>query len=455
MNKDAFILCMEALDDTKLRRFAKSGYRHLYGLSTSKKIYDLPFSNKIKYSVSSPLATHFPDSMFDYVYAIRDDPVQIREARRITKDGGTLAIVGPSSTNPRADDSRQIKVRKQKLKSRLHEVNIICPSLDKNDGISQYTRVLQARLKEAGIVAHLFKSEKEVRNKRLKTIIQYEPGLKNALPDSAKGYIIEAHATPSYLLLWIEMKNRIIGLVRDPADILNILYLLAFHSGYVLSVLKRLGNRQELRKLQLQTLLVRSNELARASHLKRYTIMPHIAYPQGSSARAARAMQEELHIGSFGFASESKNFDKICDLASALKIRCTILLSITNLNKHSRSLQLAYSKKLYERYNSDRIQIVTAPGNGVFSYGEMRRRLSSCTHLVSAQNNALGTSGSIRYMISLGKPVISLDNYQAKEAQVYRVKRLSDITVDYLRHTTESISLDDGLQYLLKVLQSS
>ena len=444
INSDSYILCMDALHHSQeLAKLAESGHKHVYGISQSSTVYKMPYYNKIKYMVADPSHTHFPEGMFDYVFAI-PSATQMGEARRIARNNAVLVM---------SDGKRTIvnKPLKPKLPT---EVNVVCPSLGKNDGISQYTYKLAERLRSVGIIPHLYGNEHDIKNRGLKTILQYEVGLKVKLPDQGKGYIIEAHATPSWRVIFLEIKTRLKGLLRDPADIFNILYLFIFHFDYVKSILGRLGNREEIRKLQMQTLLLRSNELARASGIKKYTIMPHIAYPKGSVRRAAGAIKSELHIGSFGFSMESKNFPKICRLAQKLTIRCTILLSITDVSFSNRKVQIAYAERLKRMYSSDKIHILIAENYGIFTDGQIRTLLNPCTHLISAQNDALGTSGSMRYMVSLGKPVISVDNYQAREAQVHRVKRLSDVTIRYLEQTTSVTELDDGFAYLLKVLES-
>ena len=441
---NSYILCMDAIQhNNRLVEFAESGYRHLYGISQSSNVYHMPHYNKIKYMLADPGHTHFPDEMFDYIFAISSTS-QMDEARRIAKDNALLIM----------SNGKQIVINKPQ-KSRLpKEVNLVCPSLDKKDGISQYTYKLADRLRHAGITPHLYKSENDIRNKGLKTIMQYEVSLKVKLPDKDKGYIIEAHATPSWRIIFLEIRTRLRGLLRDPADIFNILYLFIFHFDYVKGIIGRLGNREEIRKLQLQTLLLRSNELAKASGIKKYTIMPHIAYPSGAVRRTEGAMASELHIGSFGFSMESKNFSKICKLAQKLGIKCTILLSITDVSTSNRKVQIEYAERLRKKYSSSKIHIIIADNYGIFTDEQIRALLRQCTHLISAQNDALGTSGSMRYMISMGKPVISVSNYQAIEAQVHRVKFLGDITTEYLLHTKSLTLLDDGFAYLLKVLES-
>jgi hypothetical protein len=59
----------------------------------------------------------------------------------------------------------------------------------------------------------------------------------------------------------------------------------------------------------------------------------------------------------------------------------------------------------------------------------------------------------MRYMVSLNKPVLSTDIYQAKEAQVIRVKCLKNITREFLESTRGSLTdIDDGTRYLVKIL---
>lgn len=180
--------------------------------------------------------------------------------------------------------------------------------------------------------------------------------------------------------------------------------------------------------------------------------MPHIAYPKANMEINTNI---ELKLGSFGFVFKFKNFHKICKLAKKLNIPLILLLSIperksTGGDKLERERALKLANKIKKKYQSGTIKIEI----GFFDDKYIAKELSNCSHIIFAQKSANQTSGSMRFAIALNKPVIALDSYQAREAQVYRVKRLSNINLGYLSTHKEPINIDDGLQYLIKILES-
>jgi len=443
--KSDYILSTEALGDAVLTQMAKDGYEHLYGISDSKGIFSQEGYTKIKYLIAEKTDTHFPNSMFDIVYTYEAQEMalgspSLREYTRITKNGGRILLMTRSGNQAMA-----IPIKKEN-NVLPKEINLICPSLGKQEGISEYTLNLEKKFVEVRIKAHLYKSTSEIQDTSLKTIIEYEPGLGQTLPDVPKGYIIEAHATPSNQIFWLELKNRIKGAIRDPNDAYGIFKLLVLHPRYCYRAIKRMGNKNALKQLQMQTLLVRNNELGKASKVEKYFIMPHIAYNQVEALSTTPS--DEIIIGSFGFATESKNFDKICELAKRLGIKCILLASINQVDEYATRMQKAYAEKLVKKYTSDKITIET----GFFTEDYIRKKLSTCSHLISAQNSALGVSGTLRFMASIGKPVISIDNIQSRDAQVHRVHSLSEIDIDYLKRVQEPIIVADGFANLMKVL---
>ena len=77
-------------------------------------------------------------------------------------------------------------------KNPVHEVNIVCNSLGKKEGISEYTMVLKRRFEEKNVKVSLFRTLNDVKNEGI-TIFEYEPTMCTELPNS-KNVIVEAHA---------------------------------------------------------------------------------------------------------------------------------------------------------------------------------------------------------------------------------------------------------------------
>ena len=471
--QDRYILSPQAFRDPNLPRLAELGYLHLYGIGAHTDICNMPYYTKIKYLVADPAETHFPEGFFDYVY-LAHSPVEctevlLREFARILSDNGTLIIItdsdpqginrslltlatklGFKETYQKVEELHSCSLHALKRTNsnvrRLNpSVNLVCPTLGLEEGLAEYTLHLKTRLEQAGIRVNLYRTWRTIQNKS-PTIIEYEPRLHQEIPD--EGFIIEAHRLPARHSILIELHNVVKRVLAKPSELFQLLRLITLDLGHLIEVMSDVSRKQALHAFQMNLLLVRSNELARLSGVRRYVIMPHIAYrstePQTSHPK------EQIHLGSFGFASKAKNFDKICDQAKKLKIPLTLMLSINRLNERTEREGRTLAKQLQSRYASEQIRIQV----GFFSEKELRTELTKCTHLISAQDDSLGTSGSLRYMISTGRPVISVDNMQAREAQVYRVKNLRMLTIKYLSMTNDAVNSDDGFRYLMKYLES-
>jgi hypothetical protein len=350
------------------------------------------------------------------------------------------------------------RLNKQESKKRLDGVNILNPCLEEKEGITEYSKALAFKFEQEGVMAKVINAESEI-NKDWPTVMEFGQGL--AWPFSRnKDALIEIHGVypnrnPITLFVKFfkdsmkqykntaspiknvegrhENESPQSGLIKKIAEQIK----LYFHVVRVISRLKR------------YTLLIRDYEMAEYLGFKNYVLMPHIAYPYYDYKHIKPS---GICIGAFGFAAESKNFDKVCELAKRLNIKAKLLLSIPGGpgSKHHNDI----ARKLSEEYQSDKISIKI----GYFSNEDILHELSECTHIVSAQDDVRGsgsgTSGSLRFPVQLGIPIISTDNYQAREAQSYRVKSFDDITLDYLNKTHGAINLDDGFRYLLTYLNN-
>jgi SAM-dependent methyltransferase len=470
--QDRYILSANALYDRNLSPLAELGYRHLYGIGPNTAIYDMPYYTKIKYLVADPTNTHFPESFFDCVYVSHPSagPTEafLRESARILDDEGILIIT--TQTNSRIAGSDFLALARKfgfkethhqlagsepcllqammrsnsRKKRKVDSVNLVCPTLGRHEGIAEYTLHLKKRFEEAGIQANVFTTWKTNHN-HYPTIIEYEPRLQQEIPEES--FIIEAHRLPSRYSISVELRNSLNRVLANPNELFQFLRLITLDVFHLIRVIGQIGSKRGLGIFEENVLLVRSNELAEFSGVARYVLMPHIAY---ASSELPPPQNGQIRLGSFGFATKGKNFDKICDLAKKLGLQLTLMLSINEFNERTERETQTLAQQLRCRYESEQVHVHV----GFFSDEEIRKELGKCTHLISAQDDSLGTSGSLRYMISIGRPVISLDSMQAREAQVYRVKSLDMLTLKYLRLTTEPINLDDGFRYLVKFLES-
>lgn len=378
----------------------------------------------------------------------------------------------PICSSYKNEDYLSFRVKKNDKMNTVREVNIVCSTLGLQDGVSRCTENLSSRFALEGVKVNLFRDIADIKNLN-PIIVEYEPGMPNFKANFPRGekVIIEAHSLPA---LWIHNRiNFIITYVSSikghsrlperkkiyklPQTHINNLFLnlkalrlrdLIHYIGLVLTFPTDLLRSALIsRKFQKQVLLVRDNKMARIAGLSRYTIMPLSAYP---ASFCSADTDNDLVIGSFGFATKSKNFDKICELAIRLNIRAMLLLSINNLTGSSedQSSEIAYS--IESKYRSDKIQIRI----GYFSHEQIRDAMSECSHIVFAQDNVFGSTASMRLAASFGKPVIATDTFQSRDAQVYRVRNIEQINIEYLKEIKEPINLDDGFYYLKSILES-
>jgi len=439
--KDAHVLVFR--DAEIARALSEQGYRHVYCLTDDD---DQPRQTQIKYYPYS-LDTHFPDDMFEVV--INPSLMNEERARFLEEShrvGAPLAVIlAPLS----GKEMEATVVEKETRKVRPKGVNIVCNSLGKAEGIEEYSKNLKMRFEELGLEVRLVRKLREA-DPRYPTIFEFEPGIATETP-SDPSFIVEAHFTNHALLLTKAARQARLAFEADGARYLPALARrhakqFALNPGYYIELLKR-NDPKINRKLEKCKLLVRHPDLARKSGIERYTLMPHIAYPEMDFNRKDRK-SNQIRLGSFGFAVESKNFERICDLAIRLGVDLTLVLSLSRISRSVNLKQRDYARWLTARYRPQgNIRIMT----GYFTQEEVLHELSDCTHIISAQDDAVGVSGSMRFVMRLGVPIVSVDNFQAREAQVY-IRDLNEITREYLEKTREPTSLDDGFFYLRKVL---
>ncbi len=441
--EDKYVLIFK--DSDLAISYLKSGHSHVYCLTDEP---NPPKPTQIKYYPYS-LNTHFPDNMFDLIInkGIGENLEEVGkfllECNRIGKNDAE--IIAPLSEN-----FEWPKIKGKQEPRKLQKVNIVCNSLGVREGTSEYAISLAQRFEGEGVTVNLVRRLAYI-DKKFPTIFEYDPGIIKELPEDPNT-IIEAHVTahPNLLFEEIAYRAKLALETKSPRfmfkEAIRLLKLATQHSELIRNAMRR-SDPKANEKLQKCRLLMRNPYIAEKSAIGNYTLMPLIAYPKLNFERKKKS--KGIRLGSMGYALESKNFDRICDLAIHLKVPLTLMISINEVTPKMKEMQEQYAKEIYEKYSKHPSITIYI---GYFAPEEILHELSDCTHLIYSQNEARGASYSMRFGMQLGIPVISHNVFQARDAQAYTVKSLNDITLEYLRDTKEPIVGDDGFVYLEKVL---
>jgi len=450
-----YVLSAEALGDKNILAFAKQGFRHLHGISLEQEIYNMPDHTWIKYSVNNMYDTHYPDGMFNVVYNLNprvDTGSFVNEAQRILSNNGLLVLHKKARMHPIFKDMQPIRVGKtikvyqiSKAEGRLpRQVSIICRNLGKKEGTVYTTQRMAKRLEECGIKVGLYKRYADAPKNSIK-IVEWALGLKTPIPKDPNA-IIQAHEllreTNDIGFSWQR-------LVRDRG---YIPWLMFYALGMVKPHEGTIGKVNA--KLKGHTLITFTYELAKEAGFRDFVIAPHIvpAPAKDITKRWAKLEKNQpLHIGSQGFAAWYKNNDAFCELAKRLGVKATLLLSVNHNTPESIVETEHFIRQIRNKYGY--LQNLTIKV-GAWTDGELAEELDSCTHLISPQVPVRNVSSSMRFFASLGKPIISPDHFQSREAQVIR-RDLRDVDGEFLENTRYTITnMDDGLHYMLAILKA-
>ncbi len=343
------------------------------------------------------------------------------------------------------------KLNKQDHAELPEKVNIVSP-MRGQEGITIYAENLKRRFEGIGVGVNLIKNLKD-RDRRYPTILEHEPGLywnrilwELMFDDSI---YVDLHG-------WFYSLREIMATLVDVGrGLLSRRWLCCPRSQWN-SVWRSLRHLLFAIIVDLTNLLpitLHPNTLVKTTDpdsrltccLKNFYVVPHIAYPD----LGVRARATGLRICSFGFAMRHKNFDKVCDLALRLKIPCRLILSINTATRDAAEESLKVIAELSSKYSKfPNVEIY----DGFFSERDLLELMSDCSHVVFAQEDTGGVSGSYRFPVQLGIPIIATESFQAKDSQVIRVKTLDDLDLEKLASIRENINLDDGFEYLLAVL---
>ena len=407
------------------------------------------------------VTARYGDSLFFAPGCVILDRSEVEGLIKVAKDHGFELIenpdldlrAGPLSCNNRGHGLvlMTFRLRKREVVQPLRKVNIVSPMI-RQEGISLYAENLKRRFEEIGVEVNLVRDLGD-RDSRYPTIFEYEKGLhwkkllwpvlfdRSIYVELHSGFYSVRDLVSMFLELartavtgkWIccdkSQRSRLVEAFRQLAsavivDIINLPFI-------------RLGKNILVKTTDPDSRLT--------CCLRRFYVVPHIAYPD----LGVRAKPSGLKICSFGFAARHKNFDKVCDLAIRLGVPCKLVITVNEAKKWGKELSLEIIAQLKSKYSKfSNVEIY----DGFFADDEVLRLLSDCSHIVFAQDDTGGVSGSYRFPVGLGVPIIATDSFQARDAQVIRVRSLDELTVERLMAIKETVNLDDGFEYLLAVL---
>lgn len=473
--KTARIVNLGAYNDATLWALNQSGYRNLYGIDLNEDIYNTRFYTQIRYQYGNIEDTHFPSNFFDGALSLSviehnvDLEKFLKELARILKVNSPLLITADFSikkTHPHSPDKvfsyeeilRFIGMaeshgfvplfEKKKLKGfkkydsyrpvhwsgvdynfiflgfRLAKkdrqtnpiprgVSVISYSKGKNGGINRYATTLAKRLKkEYKINAEIVDTTKEA---KYNTVVIEEQALCSDQKLKEEVSYLRSKGSDIFIEIHDSIKN---------AD-------------------KKIVNYIE----KNTTLLYRCNEMAENDGIKKYLLMPLVSYKDIPIVRNERT--KGICIGTMAYALPNKRLEDIVDLAKRLDVKAKIVLGINNEAANVEKANAEAIKKIEQLWGNDEDIAISYKGSksqdkrikiriGSFTHKEDEEELKECTHFIFAQKGSLAPSGSMVFVKRLeNRPIISLDNFQAKQSQVIRIKLLNDNKQKMIIETTK------------------
>ncbi len=458
LDKGANILNLGAFGDSSLWALHHDGYENLYGVDLNKKIYNTMYYTKIRYQFGNIEKTHFPPIFFDFAMSLSviEHDVDLEkfftEANRLLKSGSTLVI-----TTDYLQNKVDVKRKGWKLFS-LEEiikmVNIAekCgfePLFDKslfkdektlsttnpilNEGFN-YTFILLGFIKKGKDPE--FKIPKEI------TLINYAKNFGSVTPyceliqERLKNdYNVEAHITDDTANcktenVIIEFNPGIVSAEKLLADIKELKRRNRKIYIDVHNVLYTTFSKEQIIYLEKNTkLMYRANELPEIDHVGDYLLCPTISHFTEKVPKIEHK-NDEIILGTFGFASSWKRYPEIIRLANKLGVKTKLMLSVpTESSKKAERDARNLINKLKEQ-NKNNKNIIIKEGmftdntkKGHFNQKrELINELNECTHFIFANRNNPAPSGSMHFVKMFERPIISLDTYEAKQMQVIRSK---------------------------------
>lgn len=283
-------------------------------------------------------------------------------------------------------------------------LNIIHYS-SKFDGISEYSKLLKKRLeKEYGLYVNMVRSATKCNSHNV--IIEYTPGL----------------ITPGQFL-------KDIILLRKA----NINIYLDLHEPLFLKF-----SPSEIKQLErITTLMYRANELAEYDAVTNYKLFPLISYRNKNEInnhnRPKTTGKLNICLGTFGFASKWKRIDEIIRISKQFQVKVKVLMSIpSNISAADQKVASDFIDGIIKKNRTNKYLIIKS---GNFTNAQLLSELSECTHFIFSIRNNIASSATMQFVKKFNKPIISLDTFQARQAQAIRctffLSRAS-VFLDYL-----------------------
>lgn len=380
------------------------GYSRLYGTSSRRSVYDLPYNTSVRYLYSRSTQTHLPPSFADCCVLLRSPSLaEVGRLAELLKGRGVAFFRTPSGMSSdqmarlcfqkvgEVGDGMGCWQRSETSEGQTsHAVSILTYSTAAG-GIGEYARLLADRFSSAGWKAEIVDSARDAPESNV--VVEYANGL-----------------------------SRGSGLVQD-------VELLTAEGRMVVvevhDTLERFRQEERLRLQRRAILAYRANEAAERDGIKRYVVVPHASYINMPALPTRRA--GELVLGSFGFAAKYKRYPLIAMLAHKLGVPLRLMVSLNDEIGRERSMMAL--KELEPEFGSP----IPGPGSytsggvelkvGFFEAAEIAEAMEGCSHIVFAHTTSnLHQSGAMAMAKRFSRPIVALDSFQARQAQAVRVK---------------------------------
>jgi hypothetical protein len=407
------IVHLEVEDGGLLTILRELGYTKLYGTSSSRAVYDSPHSTSIRYLYSRTSQTHFPPCFFDCCVALRlESTKELGSVSEGLREGGIAVLAERRNLDPTKVGFKRVggvtdqialfqKVDATKAiegSSMLDAgISILSYSLEQG-GIGEYTRLLEERLSTAC---------------GKKAEVVSEPG------EASAGTVIVEYAN---------------GLVRGRRLVEDVAFLTGRGKNVLVEIhdtLERFdpGDRQRLQGLC--TLAYRANEAAERDRVTDYFLLPHLSFANVDPLPFKKV--PETVLGSFGFAARYKRTGLLIRMARRLGVPLNLMISI------NKEVGIAKSTDVLKQLEPELGSPVEGEGEysrdgvtlrvGFFGVSEIAREMSSCSHIIFAHTSSnFQHSGVMTLAKRFTRPIVAIDSFQAKQAQVVRVKSFTKMS---------------------------
>ena len=454
LDKHARIVEFNKAEEPVSFELHNQGLDNLYVVNDNPDIYNSPCYTKIRYCFSPTSESHFPSSFFDAVLCSNLTDVRVISDHSLDHFSRILKSKGLLILSPPEGKRSERRKEPQLVPSTLENVNF-------TERVSQHGFDILAKENLSTITTQPNETHPNHHASDSYSVVvalRKKNRFESARPQQLS--ILRYTANRGGISEYINsLSNRLrtelamdVQVVDDPLNVKYDLVLVEYESGLgrargLLSDVETLRNRgktiiieihdwltrssamdkAEVRKLENETVLTyRANEVAQKDGVESYYLCPHISYLDVPATPFAE--KDELCLGTFGFSTRGKRLHKIVALAKSLNIRTKILASINE--EYGREECLKVIKELkrdpsVEVLNSSEEHfsgksLITVK-TGFFTTGEIAKELEECSHIVFAPKTHYWAAGTMTFAKRLSKPIVALDSFQARQAQVIRV----------------------------------